>query len=240
MIWAHVRHCYTRVDAVLGRVLDRAEDGDTVILAADHGIVGSAHLVALNQALIEAGLAVAAPDGCLDARRSAVIYHPANNGALRVNHDGLPGGVLPRARAGETLRAAMAALAAIAPPGTGDPPVAGYLDVAGQGLAPSRVRAGDDVAYVVLHDDFQPTAEVDGGPAVRRMTKSAAHVVNTGTDRLHATFAAAGPGMPAGINLGVVDNTFSAGLVARQLGLDWPGSRPGPHAGAHAERTATR
>ena len=235
-VWAHVRHSYTRVDAVLDRVLDRSGDGDTVILAADHGIVGSAHLVALNQALIEAGLAVVTPDGRLDAGRSAVIYHPANNGALRVNHDGLPGGIVPRTRAGEMLRAAMAALAAIAPPSTGDPPVTGFLDAAGQELPPSRVRAGDDVAYVVLHDDFQPTAEVDSAPAVRPMIQSAAHVVNTGSDRLHATFAAAGPGIPAGIDLGVIDNTFGAGLVARQFGLDGPGGR----AGAHAEGTAAR
>jgi hypothetical protein len=237
-VWGHVRHCYARVDAILSRVLDHAHDGDTVILGADHGIVGSAYLVALNMPLIKAGLAVAAPGGGLDARRSSVIYHPANNGALRVNHDGLPGGLVPRARAGETLRAAMAALLTIAPPTAtgsahtagappGRPVVTGFMDAAGRQLPPSRVGATDDVAYVVLHDDYQPTAEVDGGPAVRPMAKSAAHVVNTGTDRLHATFAAVGPGLPAGVDLGVVDNTFGAGLVSRLLGFDESGAGSG-------------
>lgn len=246
-VWGHVRRCYARVDAVLGRVLGRAGQGDTVVLGADHGIVGSARLVALNQALIEAGLAAPAPGGGLDARQSSVIYHPANNGVLRVNHDGLPGGVVPRARAGEALRAAMAALAAIAPAPPAGParpapsgPVTGFLDAAGRELPPSSVRAADDVAYVVLHDDYQPTAAVDGAPVVRPMRKSASHVVNTGTDRLHATFAAAGPGVPAGTDLGVVDNTFGAGLVSRQLGLAEPDAQPLPcRAGAdNREMTA--
>lgn len=232
-LWPYVRRCYAGVDAVLGRVLDRARDGDTVVLSADHGIVGSAYLVALNAALIAAGLAVAAPGGGLDARRSSVIYHPANNGALRVNHDGLPGGRVPRASAGQALRTAMAALATIGPPTVagaghtagalpGGPVVSGFLDADGRDLPPSRVGDTDDVAYVVLHDDYQPTAAVDGGPVVRPMAKSAAHVVNTGSDRLHAIFAAAGPGLCAGTDLGVVDNTFGAELVARVLGLDGP------------------
>lgn len=232
-LWPYVRRCYAGVDAVLGRVLDRARDGDTVVLGADHGIVGSAYLVALNAALIAAGLAAATPDGGLDPRRSSVIYHPANNGSLRVNHDGLPGGRVPRASAGRALRAAMAALATIAPPAVagaghtagvlpGGPVVSGFLDADGRDLPPSRVGDTDDVAYVVPHDDYQPTAAVDGGPVVRPMAKSAAHVVNTGSDRLHAIFAASGPGLRAGTDLGVVDNTFGADLVAHALGLDGP------------------
>jgi hypothetical protein len=227
-VWAGVRHCYARADALLGQVLDRAGDGDTIVLAADHGIVGSAHLVALNQTLIEAGLAATDPAGRLDTRRSSVVYHPANNGALRVNHDGLPGGLVPRQRAGDALRAAMAALATIAPAvrsgstESAAPVVIGFLDAAGLPLPPALVTSAHDIAYVVLHDDYQPTAVVDGGPVVRPMAKSAAHVVNTGTDRLHAAFSAAGPGLPAGADLGVVDNTFAAGLVSRRLGLDEP------------------
>jgi len=216
-IWDHVRRCYAWSDAVLGRVLDRARDaatGDTVILAADHGMVGSAYLVHVNEALVRAGLAVPGADG-LDPRGCSVVYHPANNGALRVNHTGLPGGSVPRERSGALLRQAMAVLAEI-------PAVTGFLDGRGRPLTVSDVGERDEVAYVVLHDDYQPTAVLDGGPVVRPMVKSAGHVVNTGTDRLYATFAAAGPGITAGADLGTVDNTFAAGLVLRQLAIDAP------------------
>lgn len=236
-VWAHLQRCYSWVDAILGRVLDRAGSGDTVILSADHGMVGSAYLVHVNEALIRAGLAVAGADGRLDPGGSAVVYHPANNGALRVNHDQRPGGLVPRRRAGAALRAAMAALAAIAPfagsapftsppatsPPAGRPVITGFLDERGHPLTPASVGDRDDVAYVVLHDDYQPTAAVDGGAVVRAMAKSAAHVVNTGASRLHATFAAAGPGISPGADLGVVDNTVSAQLVLRQLGIPAPG-----------------
>lgn len=223
-VWAQVARGYGLADGILGRVLDAAGPADTVLLGADHGIVGSAHLVALNQALIDAGLAARTPDGALDVQRSAVIYHPANNGSLRVNHDELPGGTVPRAGSGAALCSAMAVLAGL--PGVarlsgvaGPGVVSGFLDAAGEALRPDQVGAGDDIAYVVLHDDFQPTASVDGGPVVRPMTKSAAHVVNTGSTRLQATVAARGPGLLAGSQLGVVDNTFGAALVLRQLGI---------------------
>jgi hypothetical protein len=227
-IWAQVRRCYSWVDALLGRVLDRAgvggggATGDMVILSADHGIVGGAYLVHLNEALIRTGLTVTGADGQIDPRGSAVLYHPANNGALRVNHDELPGGLVPREQSGAVLRKAMGALTAIAAPDilalAGQQVVAGFLDEHGRPLPPDSVRERADTAYVLLHDDYQPSAAVDGGPVVRPMRKSAAHVVNTGASRLHATFAVAGPGIGAGVDLGVVDNTLAAELVLRLLG----------------------
>lgn len=238
VLWEQVARCYSWADALLGRVLDRSRadrgSADTVLLSADHGMVGSAHLVHLNEALIQAGMAVAGPDGGLDPRRSAVVYHPANNGTLRVNHDQLPGGVVPRDRAGAALRAAMAALTALTPAAAAADPrvVTGFLDQWGAPLRPDSVGGRDDTAYVVLHDDYQPSAAVDGGAVIRAMPKSAAHVVNTGTSRLHATFAAAGPGIEPGTDLGVVDNTVGARLVLRRLGIDPPGPAPLVAAGA--------
>jgi hypothetical protein len=233
-IWAQVRRCYSWVDALLDRVLDRAgvhagrATADLVVLSADHGIVGSAYLVHLNEALIRAGLVAIGADGQLDPRGSAVVYHPANNGTLRVNHDELPGGLVPKEQSGALLRKAMGALTAIAPPGAplsaNQPVVTGFLDKQGRSLPPDSVGEHDDTAYVLLHDDYQPTAAVDGGPVVRPMRKSAAHVVNTGTSRLYATFAVAGAGIAEGVNLGLADNRLGAELVLRHLaprGKEW-------------------
>jgi hypothetical protein len=212
-VWRHLRRGYRWADRVLGSVLDRATESDTVILGADHGMVGSGYLVHVNEQLIGAGLAARATDGGLDPARSAVIYHPANNGSLWVNHDALPGGVVPADRVGDVMRQAMTTLEAITADGRSV--VTGFLDEHGRRLTPDAAGA---LAYIVLSDDYQPTATVDRDAVVRPMTKTAAHVVNTGSARLHATFAAIGPGIPAGIDLGVVDNTLGAGLVLHELG----------------------
>ncbi|MFI5779561.1 alkaline phosphatase family protein [Nocardia sp. NPDC051570] len=217
--WTHLSSCYRQADAVLGMVLDRAGETDTVLLCADHGMVGSSHLVHINEQLVLAGLAARTPSGALDPQRSQVVYHPANNGSLRVNHELLPGGVVPAERVGDTMRDAMAALREITAP-EGTRVVTGFLDAHAQPVTEQNAGA---LTYVVLADNYQPSADCDGGAVVRPLAKSGAHVVNTGDPRLHAAFAAAGPGIPADLDLGVVENTLGAQLVLHQLGA---GERP--------------
>lgn len=216
-IWGYLRRCYQWADEILGRVLDKAGPDDTVILSADHGMAGSTHLVHLNDQLARFGLVGRASDGRLDPAQSAVVYHPANNGSLWVNPRGRPSGVVPASETASAMRSAMAALRTITDPETGRPVVAGFVDENGEPLPP---EAGPTVAYVVLADDYQPSAVLNGdGPVVRPTAKSGAHVVNTGSSRLHATFAAAGPGIPEATHLGVVDNTLPAALVLQRFGL---------------------
>jgi hypothetical protein len=217
-VWELLRRCYRDSDRILARVLDRAGPADTVLLTADHGMAGSAHLVHINEQLIRAGLATRAADRTLDATRSAVIYHPANNGSLWVNQDSLPGGTVPALRTGEVLGQAMAVLTGMTGP-DGQRVVREFVDESGRPVSRGGSAA---VAYLVLADDYQPTATVDGGEIVRPMTKTAAHIANTGSARLHAIFCAAGPGIPAGLNLGLVDNTLPAELVGYQLGAGGP------------------
>jgi hypothetical protein len=192
-VWPYLRQCYQDADRVLGQVLGRAGDQDTVLLCADHGMVGSTHLLHVNEILIEAGLAERADDGGLDLVRSTVVYHPANNGQLVVNSDlvapGLTESVLAKAK--DALRDY----------------VTGFLDG----------------CYLVLRDDWQPSDVVDGGKVLRPLVKSGSHVVNTGDGRLHATFAVKGPGIPPGVDLGVVDNSLGARVASHQLGV---GERP--------------
>ncbi|HET8641156.1 MAG TPA: DUF6001 family protein [Pseudonocardiaceae bacterium] len=195
-VWAHVRHAYQAADRVLADVLARADVADTVLLCADHGITGTSHHVHVNQVLVDAGLAVAGPEG-IDPDRSLVVYHPANNGSMRVNPD-----LVPPGDTGAVLRRAMTALRGLGPV------LRGFLDERGR-----PVTEPVPVVFAVLADDYQPQAAVDGGPAVRSAPKSASHVVNTGDPRLHAVFAAAGPGIEPGTDLGVVDNTLAARVV---------------------------
>jgi hypothetical protein len=210
-VWSYIRRCYSWSDAVLGRVLDRAGAEDTVVLGADHGMVGSTHLVHLNDQLVRVGLAALDADGGLDPDGSQVFYHPANNGSLWA----------APSTAGDPARAmaqARAALSSITDPETGRPVVAGFLGRDGEPLTGAQTDPA--VTYVALADDYQPSALVLGeGPVVRRVAKTGAHVVNTGDSRLHAVHAAVGPGIRPGTAAGVIDNTLPAALVLGQLGL---------------------
>lgn len=196
-VWSLIGRCYRWSDEILGRVLDAAGPDDSVVLGADHGMVGSAHLVHLNDQLVSAGLAVTGADGEVDPDSSVAFYHPANNGALYVTKDGL----MPRAKA--ALRELPVPMRFLEPDGR-----------------PAADDATDDsrVTFVALHDDYQPTAAMAGAPPyVRPLRKVGAHVVWTGSDRLHAIHAAVGPGIVAGSTPGVIDNTAPAGLVRRQV-----------------------
>jgi hypothetical protein len=213
-VWSYIRRCYTWSDEILGRVLDRAGAEDTVVLGADHGMVGSTHLVYLNDQLVRAGLAVRASDGGLDAAASQVFYHPANNGSLWAAESTAGDPVRGR----RALSQARAALSSITDPETGRPVVAGFLDRDGEPLTGSQTDPA--VAYVALVDDYQPSAQLLGeGPVVRPVAKTGAHVVNTGDSRLHAIHAAVGPGIRPGTAAGAIDNTLPAALVLGQLGL---------------------
>ncbi|MBB1253548.1 alkaline phosphatase family protein [Streptomyces sp. OF3] len=212
-VWARVRRCYQWCDTVLGRVLDRAGAEDTVLLGADHGMVGSTHLVHLGDALLRAGLSHARADGGLDAERSAVFYHPANNGSLWVG----PGLAGDPEGARAAMRRAHAVLRTLTDPETGRPVVTGFLDR--DHLRPADPDGDPFVSFVVLADDYQPTARPAGdGAVVRRTPKTGAHVVHTGDDRLHAVHAALGSGVPAGPVPPLVDNTWPARLVRHVLG----------------------
>ncbi|WP_435192290.1 alkaline phosphatase family protein [Streptomyces sp. bgisy126] len=213
-VWSYIRRCYQWSDSVLGRVLDRAGEQDSVVLGADHGMVGSTHLVHLNDRLVRSGLARTAPDGNLDADRSEVFYHPANNGSLWAG----PSLAGDPERARDAMERACTALSSLTDPDTGRPVVAGFLHRDGD--RPADLAADPAVVYVVLADDYQPTAQLLGGGAVvRRAPKTGAHVVYTGDSRLHAVHAAVGPGIGADGEAGVIDNTRSAALVLAQLGL---------------------
>ncbi|WP_328744911.1 alkaline phosphatase family protein [Streptomyces sp. NBC_00285] len=220
-IWQRVRTCYGWADRLLGEVLDHAGAQDSVLLGADHGIAGTAWVVHPNEALIAAGLAARAPDGALDPGRSSVIYHPADNGSLWINHEDLPGGLVPRADTEDLLNRAEAALKGLTEP-AGRPLISGFSG--SPGCDPTLVR------HVLFDPDCLPTATLRPDRAVVVPAhKPGAHITNNGDPRLHAVFAARGPGLPSGTDLGTVDNTLPAQIALRQLGLTPTGrSRPEP------------
>jgi hypothetical protein len=216
-IWEHIARCYRWADDVLAQILERATPEDTVVLGADHGMVGNAHTVHVNEHLIRAGLAARGPAGEVEPRSSGVYYHPANNGSLWA-------GPAASGTAADELERARKSLSELVGP-DGAPVVARFLTADGRPVPPGRA-VGPGPVFVALADDYQPSAAAaaDGGPVVRPARKPGAHVVNTGSTRLHAVFAAAAPDIAPGSGPALVDNTYPARLVARRLDVPLPGS----------------
>ncbi|WP_405884022.1 alkaline phosphatase family protein [Streptomyces sp. NBC_01136] len=220
-VWQRIARGYGLADRLLGEVMRRADADDTVLLTADHGIAGTAWTVHPNEALIAAGLAARAADGGLDPHRSAVVYHPANNGSLWVNHQDLPGGYVHRAAAAALLDKAEAALRTLTDPRRGRPVTAGFRT--SPGADPETVR------HILFDPDCLPAATLrPDGRALAPSPKPGGHVTNSGDPRLHAVFAAAGPGLEPGTELGTVDNTEPARIALHQLERTARATRPRP------------
>ncbi|MBT0773335.1 alkaline phosphatase family protein [Kineosporia sp. J2-2] len=201
-LWPHVARCYRRADELLGRVLRRAGPDDTVLLCADHGVAGTPWTVRPAQLLVDAGLSVSGPAGQIDLERSDCYYHPVNNGSVWVRPQAAPG----------VLQRVAEALAPQRVPGTGRPLVREV-----------RPSADGRRADLLLDPDCLPVAGLAGdGQALHPSVKPGAHVTNGGDDRLHAVFAATGPGLAPGDDLGVIDNTWPAALVLGQLRASRP------------------
>lgn len=211
-VWRHIARCYRRADAVLGRVLDRAGPGDTVVLGADHGMAGTAWTLHPDQLLLDAGLAVSDGAGRVDPARSAAYYHPVNNGSVWVNGRAGYGGSASPDEMRDLARRVGELFAPVRAPGTGRPLV-------------HEVRPSPDgrVVDLLLDADCLPSASLDrAGRPVSPAAKPGAHITNAGDDRLHAVFAAAGPGLARGEDLGVIDNTWPAELVLEHLTASLP------------------
>lgn len=229
-LWHRVARAYQSADRVLASVLERAGADDTVILGADHGMVGSTGELCVNDVLIRGGFAEAGADGEPDADRSRVFYHAANNGSLWLNLANVPA-----ARAADVMREALDLLRRVRDPATGRTVVRGFTDETGAPLREDPDEPVPGTAFILLHDDYQPTEELSAdGTCIRPLGKSAAHIVYTGDERLHAVLAAAGPGIPALTGLGTVENTLPAALVLSQLGLPEASRHALPWTGAAA------
>lgn len=217
--WAHVRRCYQWADSILSQALQQAGPNDTVVLSSDHGMCGVAKEVFPNVCLAAAGLARPDPDPEVGANvdTSDVWYHLANNGLMLVNSDTLTGGHVAAVDAPATLRRAMRQLEALVDPATGASVVGSFVDELGASI--DSERSESDHAYVIFADGYLPSADMPSdGSVFARSGRSAAHIGSTGNPHLDAVFAAAGPGLSVGADLGVIDNAEVASLVLSQHG----------------------
>ncbi len=220
-IWEAVRAVYQMADRYLGAMLERVGTDATVILSSDHGMAGMIATVHVNEALRQAGLLAFMPDGTIDLAQTAILFHPANNGSLWVNRLGRPGGWVPPERAPEVVQRAAQVLRALYDPTSGAALIAAIYPLDGTSAVGWDTLLGD--LFLSAADGYELSAAASSDGAVLLPTrKSASHVTNPDRPALQGIFAARGPHIRAGIDLGLIDNRDLVPLICHQLGIAPP------------------
>jgi predicted AlkP superfamily pyrophosphatase or phosphodiesterase len=89
--------CAGLVDQLLGRVMDRADDGTLLVVSSDHGAASFQGILHLNELFLRERLVVRQGDG-YDLRRSTAFYHPSDCGQVIARDPGDRSSVLAAVR----------------------------------------------------------------------------------------------------------------------------------------------
>ena len=171
--WDLVAEGYAMSDRLLGVLMESAQDDDTIVVAADHGIARVTSDLHVNAVLADAGLAVPAREGeAADHLQSSVHYHIVNNGLILR-------GLGPQTLDGEdTMSRAEAVLRGLRRPETDRPAVLGFVDAHG---VPVTLGPGTNQAYLLLGEGVHPDADRAEGQHFGPPSRSASHTTYGGT-----------------------------------------------------------
>jgi predicted AlkP superfamily phosphohydrolase/phosphomutase len=204
-IWPILTEAYAIQDRFLGMLLDIADnDSAHLIVVSDHGMSGTDKLVYLNVALEKAGLLARGPDGAIDLSQTRALAPPLEDASVAVNTVDRPGGIVSLEDRPVVLEELRSALSSLKDPASGGSIVTAFFEPATTGLLQP---GGDSTGDLFL--DFAPgyypsTSLSPSGLVVESTSPSGEHVfVPTRRDML-AIFAAYGPRLPKGVNLGRV------------------------------------
>jgi len=230
-IWPILEEAFAVQDRFLGMLLDIADhDRAHVIVVSDHGMSGTDKLIHLNLALEKAGLLALDAGGSIDLTRTRALAPPLADASIAVNAVDRPGGIVALAERPGVLEEVRSALSSLKDPLSGERIVTAFFEPATTGLLqPGGESTGD------LFLDFAPgyypststsptssTSPVGAGAVVERTAPSGEHVfVPTRRDML-AIFAAYGPRIPKGVNLGRVHGIDVTPTILDLLGIEPP------------------
>lgn len=214
-------------DRFLGMILDIADhDGAHVVVVSDHGMSATDKLVHLNVALAKAGLLALGPDGRIDLSRTRALAPPLGDASIAVNAVDRPGGVVPLEERSLVLEEVRRLLSELKDPASGERVVTAFFEPSTTGLLqPGGDSTGD--LFLDFPPGFYPSTSTASSVVVERTSPSGEHgFVPTRRDML-AIFAAYGPRIPKGVNLGrvhAIDVTPTLlDLLHIELGASFPG-----------------
>ena len=197
-----------RLDAVIGRLTRAAQraygaDGAVVAVASDHGFMRTSRSFNLIHAFRRAGFVTVADDAPdRPTAWRATVWSSGGSAAVVVSDSG----AALRDSVGTLLRALSADTA------NGIERVIDRAVLARLGGFPSA-------EYLVNMRDGYAVGSNVRGPLVREVRPGGTHGYLPDEPQLYASFFIVGPGIPAGRDLGIIDQRSIAPTLARQLGV---------------------
>ncbi len=209
-------------DAYVAALRRHAGRDAVLAIGADHGMTSVRTRVRLNAALREAGLLAVDPTGRIDLARTKA-YYLEPGGYFLFNGIGRPAGSVPEDETGALRARIEAMLRGLRDPRSGRSLVE---DVFSPGtLEGTGGTHGGDV-YLRLIPHALPTGDASGD-VVYEGSPRGEHILAPDRDDMHASFAVAGPGVAAGVDLGIVRQVDLAPTLAALLGLAPPAQSRG-------------
>ena len=210
------------VDRHIGALADKAGPEAIVVIATDHGMSTAARVFKPNVALAQAGLLVTDASGRIDLSRTRAVYFAGNTGHVRVNRAALPGGIVSPAEEATVRRQAAATLTAAVDPQTGRSLSVRVFDLHAPrpGETPSRGRPEAGDLFVEIGVPGFALSAGTAGAVVEAIAPAGAHYQEPASRPLQGTLVFAGPGIPAGADLGLVRQIDIAPTLAALLGMD--------------------
>jgi predicted AlkP superfamily phosphohydrolase/phosphomutase len=206
------------VDAFVGHVADRAAQSQAVLaISTDHGMQGVSRTVRPNVALAAAGLLGLDPGGNVDLARTQAVYFRGNSGEVLVNRAGLPGGIVTPEQEPDVRRRVVAALEAVRDPQTGRAVIVDVMEPGAMQDPPLPPGA--------LHLSVAPGYDLSAstnGEAVGPIDPSGQHRVDSRRPYMLGAFTIAGPGVAAGVDLGLIRQIDVTPTLCTILGIDPP------------------
>jgi predicted AlkP superfamily phosphohydrolase/phosphomutase len=201
-------------------------DGAHVIVVSDHGIAGTDKLVHLNVALQKAGLLAIGPDGSIDLSRTRAIAPALGDASIAVNLVDRPGGIVPIEEKGAVLGEVRSALSSIKDPVSGAPIVTAFFEPATEGLLQP---GGESTGHLFLDfaPGYYPSTSTSFPEVLEKRRPTGEHVFVPTRREMLAIFAAYGPRIPKGVNLGRVQGIDVTPTILDLLGLEPAPDLPG-------------
>jgi predicted AlkP superfamily phosphohydrolase/phosphomutase len=222
-----VEDAFAVQDRFLGMLLEIADyDGAHVIVVSDHGIAGTDKLVHLNVALQKAGLLAIGPDGSIDLSRTRAIAPALGDASIAVNLVDRPGGIVPIEEKGAVLGEVRSALSSIKDPVSGAPIVTAFFEPATEGLLQP---GGESTGHLFLDfaPGYYPSTSTSFPEVLEKRRPTGEHVFVPTRREMLAIFAAYGPRIPKGVNLGRVQGIDVTPTILDLLGLEPAPDLPG-------------
>ncbi len=213
-------------DAFVGHLANRLDQDTMLAVVSDHGVLATHKDILFNVALHKAGLLSLTSDGDVDLFRTQAVYFPGNSGYFLLNRVARREGVVTPAQEAAVLDRLKAALLGIRDPETNRPVVTAILDPRDKGHEPGigGLIGGD--LYVDVAPGYYSSASLRGD-TIRARRPSGEHLYSPQRPEVHASFAVAGPGVAAGVDLGLIRQIDIAPTLATLLGIEPPAQAHG-------------